>query len=149
MTHHRLTYSGLVALGAALAGCSNTQRTAVRPTGEWHLVAGKSSTGVVTPIAWTMIIDISERRGDSLLGRYLVAPRPDSAPDAVIQAQMRGILSPRNHLSLVALVPDSSALDNLIEAEISNDTLFVSSYRPRSGDNKLRPGSKLVFIKQQ
>ena len=130
-----------------LAACAQA-RDAPALTGKWERVAFRDALGGTHRQTGTMILDIASVFDDSVVGRLLVAPNPDTEPDSVVQADLRGIRLPKARVSLVAFVPESTALDNILEGYVRGDTIFVTTYRFRSGKNIMPLGDELVFVRQ-
>jgi hypothetical protein len=119
--------------------------TADQVIGTWQLVGGSRGDSIIS-LKMAITLRFSEGRGDSVFGQLTLWMDP-SAPNDSGYAPLLGVRAPGSRLEAVAPVTDSSEMDMMIEGRVKEDSLFVYTFRPRSGANVLPGLSWLLFVR--
>ena len=131
-----------------LSACGAPARTTLTGEdliGRWEFDAATNRSGEVIPAWMRLTLFIVGITKDSVHGGaivYLDVKQPlDDRPCGILRGSGGG----RGQLSLVIFTIDEPSADMMIEASVRNDSMLVTSLRPRDGENALGAGVWLVF----
>lgn len=147
----RLTLPALLSL-LVLTGCSADGARARSATlgpddlvGRWEFRGARNHSGEFTAPWMRLTLHMFGVSGDSVFGGATVYLDVKTPPDDRACGVFRGTGAANGKLNLVIFTVDEPPADLVIDASVRNDSMFVSSIRPREGENTIGSGATLIF----